>query len=153
MSQYAVWRPRPVFITSTFKDMQVERDYLRAHVFPELEERLKSRYHHLEPIDLRWGVETRTTEEQEKKELLVLKVCLGEIERSRPFLIGLIGDRYGWIPPEDRMKSAAQEAGFETDVSGKNAAVSIFGILCHMLRWIPIPPLFIPMSTLENPVG
>ena len=131
MESYAVWKSRPVFITSTFKDMQVERDYLRNHVFPVLEERLKERFHHLEPIDLRWGVETKTTEEQEKKELLILKVCLEEIERSRPFLIGLIGDRYGWIPPEDRMKTAAQKAGFKTDVAGKSVtALEIdYGVL------------------------
>jgi hypothetical protein len=52
------WKSRPVFDTSTFNDMQAERDYLRHHVFPVLEERLRQRRHHLEPIDLRWGVET-----------------------------------------------------------------------------------------------
>src|ERR1035437_7145839 len=58
MPQYAIWQSRPVFVTSTFRDMQEERDYLRAYVFPTLEERLRRRYHFLEPIDLRWGVET-----------------------------------------------------------------------------------------------
>jgi len=52
MQAYAVWRLRPVFISSTFRDMHAERDYLRNHVFQELEERLKERFHHLEPIDL-----------------------------------------------------------------------------------------------------
>jgi len=46
---------RPIFITSTFRDMHAERDHLRNVVFPELEERLRQRRHHLEPIDLRWG--------------------------------------------------------------------------------------------------
>ena len=51
-----IWRSRPVFITSTFRDFQAERDWLRTRVFPELEERLRERRHHLEPIDLRgWG--------------------------------------------------------------------------------------------------
>ena len=111
MSTQAVWRSRPVFITSTFRDMHAERDWLRTRVFPELEERLRERRHYLEPIDLRWGVETVSVAEEEAKELLVLKVCLDEIERSRPFLIGLIGDRYGWVPPSERMAAAAQEAG------------------------------------------
>jgi hypothetical protein len=57
------WHSRPIFITSTFRDMQAERDYLRSHVFPELEEELRSRRIFLEPIDLRWGVETVSTEE------------------------------------------------------------------------------------------
>ena len=37
-------------------------------------------------------METITTAEQEQKEPLVLKVCLDEIERSRPFLLVLLGD-------------------------------------------------------------
>jgi len=131
MPSYAIWTPRPVFLTSTFTDMQAERDYLRDHVFPELAERLKARFRHLEPIDLRWGVETVSVDEAQAKELLVLKVCLAEIERSRPFLIALIGDRYGWVPPADRMSAAAQEAGFHGDLSGKSVtALEIeFGVL------------------------
>jgi anaerobic selenocysteine-containing dehydrogenase len=37
------------------------------------------------------------------RELLILKVCLDEITRSRPFLIGLLGHRYGWVPPPERV--------------------------------------------------
>src|SRR5262249_39074529 len=113
------WLTRPVFLSSTFKDMHAERDYLRHHVFPELAEKLRERHCHLETIDLRMGVETVELASEEEKELQVLKVCLDEIERSRPFLIVLLGDRYGWVPPESRMKTAAQEAGFETSLTGK----------------------------------
>jgi len=45
-----LWHTRPVFITSTFRDMQKERDYLRDKVFPELMEKLRDRRHRLEPI-------------------------------------------------------------------------------------------------------
>jgi len=114
------WIVRPVFITSTFRDMHAERDYLRSHVLPELEERLRARRCHLEPIDLRWGVETSSESESEAKELQVLKVCLAEVERSRPFLVALLGDRYGWVPPEDRIEAAAREAGLNTSVAGKS---------------------------------
>jgi len=120
MSVTPAWHTRPIFITSTFRDMHMERDYLRTYVFPELEERIKARRTHLEPIDLRWGVETVTKEEEHAKEMLVLKVCLAKVERSRPFLIGLIGDRYGWIPPEERMVAAAREAGFKQSMVGVN---------------------------------
>ena len=128
---YATWQSRPVFITSTFRDMQAERDYLRARVFPVIEERLRRRYHFLEPIDLRWGVQTISVSEQQTKELLVLKVCLAEIKRSRPFLIALIGDRYGWVPPEERMRTATAEAGYQTEARGKSVtALEIeYGIL------------------------
>ena len=80
----APWTARPVFISSTFKDMQAERDYLRAFVFPRLEERRRERRHQFEPIDLRLGVETADVGTEEARELLVLKVCLEEIQRSRP---------------------------------------------------------------------
>jgi len=36
--------------------MQAERDYLLARIFPEFEERLNARRHHLEWVDLRVGV-------------------------------------------------------------------------------------------------
>jgi len=125
------WQTRPVFVTSTFRDMHAERDWLREHVIPELEERVRERRRHLEMIDLRWGVETVSEGEEHAKELIVLKVCLDEIERSRPFLIALLGDRYGWVPPAERMQAAVDEAGFETSVEGKSVtALEIeFGVL------------------------
>jgi len=111
--------------------MQSERDYLRNYVFPRLEEELRRRRHHLEAIDLRQGVTAAEALPEESRELLVLKVCLDEIERSRPFLIVLLGDRYGWVPPPERMESAAREAGFSIDVKGRSVtALEIeFGIL------------------------
>jgi len=125
------WRSRPVFISSTFRDMHAERDHLRNHVFPALEDRLRVRRHYLEPIDLRQGVETATLAEERARDLQVLKVCLDEIERSRPFLLVLLGDRYGWAPPEDRIAAAAQEAGLDTEAAGKSVtALEIeFGLL------------------------
>ena len=99
-SQASDWRARPVFISSTFRDMHAERDWLRNRVFPRLEEQLRQRRHHLELIDLRLGVETAQADTEEARELLVLKVCLDEIKRSRPFLVVVLGDRYGWVPPD-----------------------------------------------------
>jgi hypothetical protein len=126
-----IWRTRPLFITSTFRDMHAERDYLHHHVFPVLEERLRARFHHLAPIDLRWGVETLSLSEQHEKEMLVLKVCLAEIDRSRPFLIGILGDRYGWVPPAERLVTAIQEVGYDMEVAGKSVtALEIeYGVL------------------------
>ena len=128
---FGPWRARPIFISSTFRDMHAERDWLRNHVFPELEERLRGHRHHLEIIDLRQGVETALLVKQESRELKVLKVCLAEIERSRPFLIVLLGDRYGWTPPPEDIEAAARVAGITADVAGKSVtALEIeFGIL------------------------
>ncbi len=129
----ASWQTRPVFVSSTFRDMQSERDWLRERIIPELEERLRARHAHLEAVDLRWGVDTTEVGDEEKRELLVLKVCLDEIRRCRPFLIVLLGDRYGWVPDPERMAAAVDEAGFETDVEGKSVtALEIeFGVLAN----------------------
>ncbi len=114
------WRTRPVFVSSTFTDFQAERDLLQTFVFPELAERLRARHHDLEPIDLRLGVETSTEQDEAQKALLVLGVCLHEIARSRPFLVVLLGDRYGWTPPADRAHRAAEEAGLSLDAAGRS---------------------------------
>jgi hypothetical protein len=99
--------------------MQAERDHLRNFVFPELEERLRGRRHHLEWVDLRLGVSTASYAE-EIRELQVLKVCLDEVRRCRPFLIVLLGDRYGWVPPAERLAAAAAEAGFGGDLAHRS---------------------------------
>src|SRR5262249_58542783 len=108
-----MWRPRPVFISSTFADMQAERDYLRTRVLPELEERLRARRHYLSFVDRGVGVATDAVEEA-GGEAEVLKQCLAEVKRCRPFLIVLLGDRYGWVPPADRLATA----GFAAESAG-----------------------------------
>lgn len=86
-----------IFISSTFRDFAGERDELVKKVFPELRRRCKARFVELLEVDLRWGV----TEEQSRRGE-TLRICLQEIDRCRPstpvFFIGLLGERYGWIP-------------------------------------------------------
>jgi tetratricopeptide (TPR) repeat protein len=82
-----------VFISSTFQDMQAERDELVKRIFPQLRKLCEQRGVGWGEVDLRWGV----TEEQ-KAEGKVLPICLEEIRRCRPYFIGLLGERYGWIP-------------------------------------------------------
>ncbi len=47
-----------------------------------------------------------------------MKVCLAEVRRCRPFLIVMLGDRYGWVPPADRVAVTAREEGFGGDLTG-----------------------------------
>jgi len=109
-----------VFVTSTFRDMGAEREYLGTSIFPELDERLRQRHHRLEPIDLRWQVEADTPDRQQCIELSTLKVCLQEIARARPLHIVLLGDHYGRVLPPARTQAVIQEAGFEADPAGKS---------------------------------
>ena len=48
---------KSIFISSTFKDMQAERDYLHEKVFPGIR-RLVGKYgEDVQELDLRWGVD------------------------------------------------------------------------------------------------
>ena len=82
-----------VFISSTFRDMQDERDYLMKRTFPKLRKLAAERDITLTELDLRWGIT-----EEESKSGKVVEICLREIENSIPFFIGIIGNRYGWTP-------------------------------------------------------
>src|SRR5688500_703656 len=75
--------------------MQGEREELVKRVFPQLRRMCELRGVTWGEVDLRWGV----TDEQ-KAEGAVLPICLAEIDLTRPFFIGLLGERYGWIPDE-----------------------------------------------------
>jgi len=84
-----------VFISSTFRDMQEEREELVKQIFPQLRRMCESRSVTWGEVDLRWGVP-----DEAKAEGKVLPMCLAEIEHCRPYFIGLLGERYGWVPEE-----------------------------------------------------
>lgn len=84
-----------VFVSSTFRDMHAEREELVKRVFPQLRKLCESRGVTWGEVDLRWGV----TDEQ-KAEGEVLPICLAEIRNCRPYFLGLLGERYGWVPEE-----------------------------------------------------
>ena len=95
------------FITSTFNDMQGERDYIRKFTIPRLRECFQDYPIELQVVDLRWGVNTLDMKEDEQ-ESKVLHVCIDAVHDSKPFFIGLIGKRYGWIPPVERTQRIMQ---------------------------------------------
>lgn len=82
-----------VFISSTFRDMMQEREVLVKKVFPQLRKLCSERFVAFSEVDLRWGI----TDEQ-RDEGKVLPLCLAEIDRCRPFFVGILGERYGWVP-------------------------------------------------------
>ena len=92
-AQHTANREIRVFISSTFRDMHAERDYLISHVFPVIRRACRERQVEFTEIDLRWGV---TKEEAEQGK--VVRICLEEINRCRPYFLSLLGDRYGWAP-------------------------------------------------------
>jgi hypothetical protein len=127
MELVANWGARPVFIISKFH-MWAERDWLWDFVLPAIEARLRRRRRQLEwnrarvadPNSFRsWASRSASVSAWALPgQAKVLKVCLDEVRRSRRFLIALIGDRYGRVPPRDRAEYAAGEAGITGDVAG-----------------------------------
>ena len=87
------WKDITVFISSTFNDMHAERDYLVKFVFPELREWCARRKLRLNDIDLRWGI--TSSDSQTKR---TIGICLRDIDKSRPYFIGFLGQRRGWQP-------------------------------------------------------
>lgn len=85
-----------VFLSSTFRDMLAERNFLATQVLPAVRRHCVLRGVQFTEIDLRWGI---TEEEARRGD--VTHLCLREIDlsrHSRPFFIGMLGERYGWVP-------------------------------------------------------
>lgn len=92
-----------VFVSSTFWDMHAEREELVKRVFPRLRHVCEARGVTWGEVDLRWGIPKEANADGR-----VLPLCLAEIDHCRPYFIGILGDRYGWIP--DLIPSEVLEA-------------------------------------------
>lgn len=138
MSKFKPWKTYSIFISSTFADMQAERDHLKNIVLPRIKEELRKKRIKLEIVDLRWGLDTTSIEQEDEREVTVLKVCLDEIKRCKPFFICLMGDRYGWIPPEKRMDDATIGMNHISHHKGKSVtALEIeFGVLASQKQLV-----------------
>lgn len=99
-----------IFISSTFKDMQKDRDEIVKIAIPQLRSICIERDVLLSCIDLRWGV----TEAQTNAAATLL-MCLREVDKATAF-VGLWGERYGWAvsqtgkSPQDKLLTKALEA-------------------------------------------
>ena len=98
-----------IFISSTFKDMQYERDALRE-VAAKLDAEAFKRGDGVSLCDLRSGVNTLDLD-SEAGAAKVLDVCLDEIDRCRPYMVVLLGARYGWIPGRRQIERALHGHG------------------------------------------
>jgi hypothetical protein len=87
-----------VFVSSTFHDMQEEREVLIKRIFPQLRRLCEQRGVVWGEVDLRWGVT-----EEEARHGKIVRLCLEEIDRCRPFFLGLLGERYGWVPRKEQL--------------------------------------------------
>ncbi len=105
-----------IFISSTFIDMQAERDLVQERVLPALRDEARKYGDNVGVIDLRWGVDTSTLETEEGA-AKVLQVCLDEIDRSHPYMLIFLGERYGTMMREDQIAKSVRgrEDKYTTD--------------------------------------
>lgn len=101
--------------------MHFERDVLINKLLPRLNEELFPHGESVDFIDLRWGIDTTELEDEESNKK-ILGVCLDEIDEAKPYIIVLIGDRYGWIPPKELLLDVASTKG--VDVNNEEISVT-----------------------------
>ena len=122
---------RLVFVSSTFKDMQFERDELNIRLSPRINDFLLKYGESVRFGDLRWGVNTSELESEESSKK-VLKVCLDEIDNAKPYMIVFIGERYGWIPASSLLDEAMKMKDIEdvpNDISVTNLEIEYGALL------------------------
>ncbi len=94
-----------IFVSSTFSDMELERDYVRT-VIDKLNKKYQADGWNIEYIDLRWGISPESSNDNQ-----TMTICLNELDlcqrlSPRPNFILLMGERYGWRPLPERITPA-----------------------------------------------
>ncbi|CAD5116466.1 DgyrCDS5351 [Dimorphilus gyrociliatus] len=87
-----------IFLSSTFTDMQEERNVLMREAFPLIRKFCISKGLDFQVVDMRWGVREEAQIDHKTTEL-----CLNEVENCRnlsvgPCFVALLGDKYGNRP-------------------------------------------------------
>ena len=88
-----------VFISSTFADMQTERNIIVHSVFPRLRKEFSAKLIDITEVDLRWGIP-----EEDAENSRILEICIGEVLHCAPFFVGIVGGRYGSIASDDAVQ-------------------------------------------------
>jgi len=119
-----------VFISSTFRDLQEEREHLVKRIFPEIRALCGQRGVTFTEVDLRWGI---TQEEAEREG--IIRICLDEIDRCRPYFIGILGERYGWTPSPEEADRVSDEFPIIVESISEGASITemeiVHGVLAN----------------------
>lgn len=127
---------KTVFVSSTFKDMHLERDAIKEITAPLLNAEARKHGDEFDFCDLRWGINTSDLDRDESQRK-VLDVCLDEIDRCNPPMVVLLGYRYGWIPDANLIRTAAERKHLEiNDLERSVTALEIeYGALCDETKF------------------
>jgi hypothetical protein len=120
--------------------MEAERAELARSTFPMLRRMCEDRGIAFSIVDLRWGI----TDEQ-ALDGRVVEICLNEVDRCRPYFIGLLGDRYGWVPSGFSAENLRRHPWLQSSSGCSMTELEIrHGVLQHKvdLQASDVPPLF-----------
>lgn len=102
-----------LFVSSTFRDMQSERNALARYCFPVARQRFARGGLGFTEIDLRWGLPVEESEDS------IVEMCLREVDQCRGYFVCILGNRYGYIPD-----SKLLQARFKHLTGGENASIT-----------------------------
>lgn len=148
---------KTVFVSSTFTDMQAERDLLNTRVLPAVNEAAKKYGDSVSFSDLRWGIHTGGLDEETAGKK-ILDACLYEIEGCRPYMIVFLGERYGWCPGEKLLRRAVEahptfslaDYGISaTELEIEYGAFSDYERFSHTLFYFRAPSPELPREYIE----
>ena len=132
--------------------MKEERDILVKQIFPQIRKICEDRAVTFTDIDLRWGIN-----DEQKAEGEVLPICLETIERCRPYFIGILGERYGWIQktiPDDLIKQELWLEGLAgksiTELEIMHGVLNNPSMKKHALFYLRDPSYVDPVSSEEK---
>lgn len=121
-----------IFVSSTFKDMDFERDLLRTIVSQRLNDYFSPSGINVEFVDLRYGVNTSSEADRHQRDLQIFNFCMNEIGDCSPFFIALIGHRYGWIPEmmtKGQFEEIAALRGEDLPIATDNLSITVMECL------------------------
>lgn len=119
-----------LFVSSTFSDMNDERDLIRNKIIPSVNKKVVKKYGLFDAVDLRWGINTTNLNEKDSNKKVV-EICLDRIYQCIPFFIVLIGDRYGYSISESEYKKSIDLENYRKqlnpafEISGKRSITEL----------------------------
>ncbi|KAL4232251.1 hypothetical protein ACF0H5_009825 [Mactra antiquata] len=113
-----------VFLSSTFTDMQSERNWLMKYALQDLKQYCQKYELEFQLVDMRWGVREDVVDDHG-----TTQVCLQEIKTCQkvsrgPYFVTILGDKYGYRPfPSEiessefkLLKNTAMKLGYDISV-------------------------------------
>lgn len=101
-----------IFVSSTFKDFQCERNFIQNELTVALNDRLTSTYMSgVYFVDLRWGIDTSDDSGLNK----VVSICIDAVKDAKPYFVIMLGDSYGSMVEASVVEAIYKSNGLRFD--------------------------------------